>query len=47
MKEKYRNLVHNVVDWCQHNHLQLNARKTNEIVVNFWKKKFPTVPVSI
>lgn len=27
------------VDWCQCNHLQLNARKTKELVVDFQQLK--------
>ena len=30
---EYRSLVDNFVQWCRHNHLQLNATKTKEMVV--------------
>ena len=34
----YRELIKDFVDWCQQNHLQLNAEKTKEPVVDFHRQ---------
>src|SRR4029434_2838877 len=44
---EYRSLVDNFVQWCRHNHLQLNATKTKEMVVDFRRSQPPLLPVSI
>ena len=35
----YRELIKDFVDWCQRNHLQLHARKTKELMVDFHRHK--------
>ena len=35
------------MQWCRHNHLQLNATKTKEMVVDFRRSQPPLLPVSI
>ena len=35
------------MDWCQRNHLQLNAGKTKELVVDFRRHKQPCTQVNI
>src|SRR4029434_9335023 len=44
---EYRSLVDTFVQWCRHNHLQLNATKTKEMVVDFRRSQPPLLPVSI
>ena len=44
---EYRSLVDNFVQWCRHNHLQLNTSKTKEMVVDFRRSQPPLLPVSI
>ncbi|CAM4691197.1 unnamed protein product [Leuciscus chuanchicus] len=44
---EYRNLVNDFVQWCRLNHLQLNATKTKELVVDFRRSKPHMQPVSI
>src|SRR4029434_2244387 len=44
---EYRSLVDNFVQWCRHNHLQLNTTKTKEMVVDFRRSQPPLLPVSI
>ena len=44
---EYRSLVDNFVQWCRNNHLQLNATKTKEMVVDFRRSQPPLLPVSI
>ena len=44
---EYRSLVDNFVQWCRHNHLQLNATKTKEMVVDFRRSQPSLLPVSI
>lgn len=46
-EEEYRSLVENFADWNQYSHLQLNARKTKELMVDFQKKEPPLVPATI
>ena len=43
----YRKLIQDFVDWCQRNHLQLNAGKTKELVVDFRRHKQPCTQVNI
>ncbi|KAI4889719.1 hypothetical protein NFI96_009930 [Prochilodus magdalenae] len=38
---KYRELIQDFVDWCLQNHLQINAGKTKELVVDFRSCKRP------
>jgi hypothetical protein len=40
---EYRELTQNFVDWCQRNHLRINAGKTREMVVDFrrWRPALP------
>ena len=35
---EYRSQVHNFVEWCDDNYLNLNVNKTKEMVVDFRKK---------
>lgn len=44
---EYVSLVEDFVKWCKHNHLQLNAAKTKEMVVDFRRSKPTMLPVSI
>lgn len=44
---EYWSLVNSFVNWCQCNHLQLNARKTKELLMDFQKTKSPPAPVTI
>ena len=43
----HREVINNFVDWRQRNHLQLNARKTKELVVDFCWHKQPCTQVNI
>ena len=43
----YRELIKDFVDWCQQNHLQLNAGKTKELVVDFRRHRQPCTQVNI
>ena len=43
----YRELIKDFVDWCQQNHLQLNAGKTKELVVDFCMHRQPCTQVNI
>ena len=43
----YRELIKDFVDWCQQNHLQLNAGKTKELVVDFRRHRQPYTQVNI
>lgn len=44
----YRQLNQDFVDWCNINHLLINAAKTKELVVDFRRRKHVSmVPVSI
>ena len=42
----YRELIKGFGDWCQRNHLQLNAEKTKELVVDFHRHKQPCIQVN-
>jgi len=42
-----RSLVDTFVQWCRQNHLQLNATKTKEMVVDFRRSRPPLLPFSI
>ncbi|XP_062915829.1 uncharacterized protein LOC134352486 [Mobula hypostoma] len=44
---EYRATVGNCVTWCEQNYLQLNAKKTKELVVDLRRAKVPVTPVSI
>ena len=45
---EYRALVESFVGWCDTNHLQLNIRKTKELVVDYRRsKKRPPTPITI
>ncbi|XP_073668918.1 uncharacterized protein [Paramisgurnus dabryanus] len=46
-EDEYRNLINDFVQWCRLNHLQLNATKTKELVVDFRRSKPCMLPVSI
>ena len=46
-QSEHRDLVGNFVKWCGENHLQLNAVKTKEMVVDFRRNKPPPVSVCI
>ncbi|KAI3354692.1 hypothetical protein L3Q82_019183 [Scortum barcoo] len=36
---EYRKVIMDFVDWCELNHLQVNASKTKEMVIDFSRKK--------
>lgn len=44
---EYQTVVDNFVTWCELNHLQLNVRKTKELVVDFIKSRTPVTPLSV
>ncbi|KAI4879016.1 hypothetical protein NFI96_030874 [Prochilodus magdalenae] len=44
---KYRELIQDFVDWCLQNHLQINAGKTKELVVDFRRCRHPPPLVNI
>ena len=33
--------------WCESNYLVLNAGKTKEMIIEFWKKKYQPKPIEI
>ncbi|KAI3375802.1 hypothetical protein L3Q82_004084 [Scortum barcoo] len=35
---EYRKVIMDFVDWCELNHLQVNASKTKEMVIDFSRK---------
>lgn len=41
----YREVVQTLAVWCSDNHLNLNTRKTKEIIIDFWKSR--TTPHSV
>ena len=43
----HNKLIEDFVDWCQQNHLQLNAGKTKELVVDYRRHKQPCTQVNI
>ncbi|KAI4872033.1 hypothetical protein NFI96_006516 [Prochilodus magdalenae] len=44
---EYRELIQGCVDWCLQNHLQINAGKTKELVVDFRRCRHPLPLVNI
>ncbi|KAI4878183.1 hypothetical protein NFI96_009370 [Prochilodus magdalenae] len=44
---EYRELIQDFVDWCLQNHLQINAGKTKELVVDFRRCRHPPPLVNI
>ena len=45
---EYRGLTQDFVGWCQRNHLQINTKKTKELVVDFRRRTCcPPTPVNI
>ena len=46
-EKAYRNEVEQLVSWCKDNDLELNVKKTKEIIVDFRKSKSPTTPLNI
>ncbi|XP_054866081.1 uncharacterized protein LOC129348770 [Amphiprion ocellaris] len=47
-EREYRMVISDFVDWCEQNHLQLNASKTKEMIVDFRRRRTPrTAPVNI
>lgn len=38
VSEEYTGTIRDFVDWCGHNHLQLNFTKTKEMVVDFRRR---------
>ncbi|KAI4884202.1 hypothetical protein NFI96_027037, partial [Prochilodus magdalenae] len=44
---EYRELILDCVDWCLQNHLQINAGKTKELVVDFRRCRHPPPLVNI
>ncbi|KAL7850802.1 hypothetical protein SRHO_G00201510 [Serrasalmus rhombeus] len=42
-----RELIQDFVDWCLRNHLQINAGKTKELVVDFRRRTHPPPAVNI
>ena len=43
----YRNEIKHVVNWCNENHLVLNASKTKELIIDFRKRPLCQYPVVI
>ena len=43
----HREFIQDFVDWCHRNHLQLNAGKTKELVVDFRRHRQPCTQVNI
>lgn len=46
-EQEYRNEIESFVTWCQENFLNLNVKKTKEMIVDFRKKKGSVEPVII
>ncbi|KAI3369510.1 hypothetical protein L3Q82_007492 [Scortum barcoo] len=45
---EYRKVIMDFVDWCELNHLQVNASKTKEMVIDFSRKPSSEIaPVNI
>ncbi|KAI4888458.1 hypothetical protein NFI96_007525 [Prochilodus magdalenae] len=44
---EYRELIQDFMDWCLQNHLQINAGKTKELVVDFRRCRHPPPLVNI
>ncbi|KAI3366056.1 hypothetical protein L3Q82_009711 [Scortum barcoo] len=47
IRQEYRTLVDNFVEWSEQNHLRLNVNKTREMVIDFRRKKMPSQPLRI
>ena len=43
----YRSEVKSLVNWCDQNNLKLNTSKTQEVIVDFRKKRDPVPPLTI
>ena len=43
----YRNEILSLTEWCSHHNLELNIVKTKELVVDFWRQRKDTPPLSI
>ncbi len=46
-EEKYRSEIESFVKWCDENYLNLNVKKTKEMVIDFRKKKSDLTPIVI
>ena len=46
-EQAYRDEVERLVTWCNTNDLELNVKKTKEIIVDFRKEKTPIIPLTI
>ena len=46
-EQEYRQVIKDFVNWCQLNHLHLNASKTQEMIIDFRRKAPPTTQVNI
>ena len=46
-EEHYRRIVADISEWCADNDLELNMKKTKEIIIDFRKKSTPIVPLQI
>ncbi len=46
-EDEYRDVMDSFVEWCGQNHLQLNTRKTKELVIDFSRWKTLPTPISI
>ena len=46
-ESEYRHEVSSLVSWCDTNNLQLNASKTQEMIVDFRKIKNPLAPIIV
>ncbi|TWW61172.1 putative RNA-directed DNA polymerase from transposon BS [Takifugu flavidus] len=44
---EYREVITNVVAWCELNHLRINTSKTKEVVIDFSRKASHIAPVNI
>ncbi|KAK7158641.1 hypothetical protein R3I94_005089 [Phoxinus phoxinus] len=45
--QEYREVIGDFVNWCESNHLHINASKTKEMVVDFRRRPPGTAPVNI
>lgn len=45
--QEYRGVISDFVGWCETNVLQINAGKTQEMIIDFRRKSPPTTPVNI
>ncbi|CAG5918869.1 unnamed protein product [Menidia menidia] len=46
LKETRRKLAH-LVTWCRQKNLELNALKTVEMIINFWKYTASPIPITV